>query len=1038
MSSFDTLVKKLKEIFQIDRSDLDFGIYRILNARSQEIEEFLTNRLKKKVEQALSSSGDTEIEELGRQLKEAEAKALDVGVPPEQSPKVQELKSRMMNLKHGNVDEQNQVFSHLLIFFSRYYDNGDFISQRRYKGDTYAIPYAGEEVMLHWANKDQYYTKSGEHFTNYSFKLMDGRTVHFRLASADVAKDNRKESEKNRLFALCERRMVVREDGDGETYEEEQVPIQEKENELTIWLEYKSLQDKIKQDVLVKQAVDSIGKLVSSNWLELFQLQPTEKQPKRTVLEKHLLTYTTKNTADYFIHKDLDGFLRRELDFYIKNEVMNLDDIENVAVFANVEKHLRMIQCLRKIAGDIINFLAQIENFQKSMWEKKKFVVEAHYCVTLDQVPEELYTEITANTRQWEQWRDLGMGPENGERDLLASGTKFGSMEYLRAHPYLMVDTGLFPATFKEKLLGELDDLDEKLDGLMIHGDNFQALNILVCKYRDSLDAVYIDPPYNVTSSEILYKNNFKHSSWLSFLDSRLNLSKSILSKNGLIAVAIDDYEASKLWELLNEIFGYENHLGTLVIRNNPKGRMTNRKVSLVHEYTFLFGKSDKSLVKKLPVNPEEKTHNYKQDENGEWYLPVNLRKQGVDSEAERPDGSLADRYFPVFYNPDTGEVSTSVKHRVEIFPVDSNGYKRIWRRSKDVIDEMFNRGEVWVNETKQGTQIYFKFRGGLDGQMVQSILSDAKCSASDYGTKILDDVIGKRELFSYPKAPFAVETIIQAMSNKKNATILDFFAGSGTTGQSVISLNRSDKPNGKRKYILVEQGEYFNTVTKPRIQKVVYSEEWKAGNPTKSETGISHAFKYMKIESYEDTLNNIELKRDQAEQGSLVQLKEEARSQYLMHYMMDIESRGSMLNVDHFRKPFDYELKIATDSAGAYETQKIDLVETFNYLIGLKVKYINSRMAKGYVIVDGVMPNGDKAVVIWRDCDLISYDELNRLLERGGDINPRSNDYDVIYVNGDHNISNITTTASADGIPGSMKVRSIEAEFLSAMFGEG
>ncbi len=147
---------------------------------------------------------------------------------------------------------------------------------------------------------------------------------------------------------------------------------------------------------------------------------------------------------------------------------------------------------------------------------------------------------------------------------------------------------------------------------------------------------------------------------------------------------------------------------------------------------------------------------------------------------------------------------------------------------------------------------------------------------------------------------------------------ILDYFAGSGTTGDAVIKLNRED--NGKRKYILVEQGEYFDTVLKPRIQKVVYSADWKNGKATAPETGISHAFKVLKIESFEDTLNNLQLKRDDAQQTLFDELPQHAQDDYLLRYMLEIESRGSLLSVTQFNKPFDCKLKVTVDSAGAYE----------------------------------------------------------------------------------------------------------------------
>lgn len=149
MSKYNELVKKLKEIFQIDRPELDFGIYRILNARADEINDYLDNKLKAKIQSALADAGNANKSELEHQLQLTIKAATDAGVDPADSPKVQELKKQLAAMASGANEHENAVFSHLLTFFSRYYDNGDFISKRRYKGNTYAIPYSGEEVMLH-------------------------------------------------------------------------------------------------------------------------------------------------------------------------------------------------------------------------------------------------------------------------------------------------------------------------------------------------------------------------------------------------------------------------------------------------------------------------------------------------------------------------------------------------------------------------------------------------------------------------------------------------------------------------------------------------------------------------------------------------------------------------------------------------------------------------------------------------------------------------------------------------------------------------
>lgn len=498
MSKYNELVKKLKEIFQIDRPELDFGIYRILNARADEINDYLENKLKIKIQSALADAENANKAELEQQLQLSIKAATAAGFPPEQSPKVQEIKKKLSFITSGASEHENAVFSHLLTFFSRYYDNGDFISKRRYKGNTYAIPYAGEEVMLHWANKDQYYIKSGENFANYSFKLADGRKVSFQLLAADTAKDNRKDNDLDRCFVLIEPHVRTKFDDEGEEYEQEYKPVEVIKTssivdgksvdteELIIHFEYKAMKKGTKQETLVQSAISKIlsDNNVQQHWVELAKRVPTEKNPMRTELERHLTTYTQRNTADYFIHKDLGGFLTNELDFYIKNEVMNLDNFQNTTNFLNIEKQFRMIQCLRGVALELITFLAQLENFQKKLWLKKKFVISSNYCITLDRIPKTLYPELVENDAQWIQWQTLGVWDGESSR----------TIENLMSSLYRMVDTSLFSEPFREKILNAIDNLDNNTDGILIHSDNFQALNLLQSKYNRAVKFIYIDP----------------------------------------------------------------------------------------------------------------------------------------------------------------------------------------------------------------------------------------------------------------------------------------------------------------------------------------------------------------------------------------------------------------------------------------------------------------------------------------------------------------------------------------------------------------
>lgn len=1038
-TQFSALVSKLKEIFQINRPDLDFGVYRILNARSTEIAEFLDKRLKTKVEQYLgeakSSLDENVLKELEAELKAEFGKRAfnEQGELIDQEAIESALGQKYIALTQADAHEmtdQSQVYSHLLTFFSRYYDDGDFISQRRYKGDTYAIPYSGEEVMLHWANKDQYYTKSGEMFSNYRFKLNDERSVLFRLVSADTARENRKDNDKDRRFIIVtEPKTFTRIDEDGEEFEETIVPFSIQNNELTILFEYATLPKGSKQETLNIESYNKIvnAEVLTTDWLnDLAQPAPTEKEPKRTVLHKHLSTYTQKNTADYFIHKDLGKFLRHELDFYIKNEVMHLDDVVSTDQFIQIERQLSIIKCLRQIGLEIISFLASLEDFQKKLWLKKKFVVSAEYCITLDRVDESLYTEIAGNTSQWQQWEDLGFkGKEAG----------WGTVDYLKQHQALMVDTSLFSLEFKAKLLKRIDDLDAQTDGLIINSDNFQALSLLGEKYKQLVGCIYIDPPYNAKSSEILYKNTFKHSAFLTFISNRLEVAKPFLQSGGLLNIAIDDYEQKGVITVCDEIYGSNNFIANVVVQHNPRGRNDDKFYGTSHEYMIVYTNNiENANLGNFTLSDEDKSI-YRLSDTISKYQEVSFMRTGNNSDrVTRPN-----LFYPIYLNKKTNLLSLDKSDdSIEILPINSSKEEKTWRWERKTFLERKDT-EVSFKISEDGVRLYKKRRLLDVGKKPKTIWFDSKYDASSSGIMFLRNFFSKdNHEFSYPKSIYTVKDAVY-ISSSKNGVVLDYFAGSGTTAHATIALNRED--NGNRKYILVEQGEYFDTVIKPRIQKVVYSADWKEGKPTNPESGISHCLKVVKLESYEDTLNNLELVRKGAQQTLLAEQQastkpedQTAYSDYLMHYMLELESKDSLLNVKDFLKPFSYQMNITTDSAGAFERKNIDLVETFNYLIGMNVQEADYQLDKGYVQITGKLRTGEYTTVLWRDCEKIGYAELDQLLAKLK-INPNDGEYQLIYINGDHNVASKYTTK--EGEEKQLKVRSIEQTFLKNMFEE-
>lgn len=1018
--NYEKLISLLKELFQFDRADLDFGIFRIMNQKRDEITAFLKKDLLPQVKEAFSEYKSADVTGFEDELNQTIKNVKEAGFDPAQSPKVTELREKILSFGVDVEGLENEIFSHLYNFFRRYYHEGDFLSLRRYKEGVYAIPYEGEEVKLYWANHDQYYIKSSEYLRDYAFKLPSGKCVHFKLTDADVEKDNIKaQNGKEKRF------IIVSEN-----------PVEEINGELFIRFEYMPDAEKRKQADLNKQAAEKVlNQKGFDQWVnKLSDLMPTEKNKERTLLEKHLTDYTVRNTFDYFIHKDLGGFLRRELDFYIKNEVMHLDDIENETV-PRVEQYLSKIKVLRKIAGKIIAFLEQLENFQKKLWLKKKFVVETNYCVTLDRVPEELYEEIVANVAQREEWVKLFAIDEIEGKIGIEGYSEPLSMRFLKENKFLVVDTKFFGEDFKRKLLASFGDLDGECDGLLINSENFQALNFLQERYREGVVSEYIDPPYNTDASAILYKNDYKDSSWLCLMENRLTSSHSLLSNDGTICVAIDDEEVCGIRSLLTSIF--QKQVGIVAVRSNPAGRKTKGKFAPAHEYALFFGKSELAIPCGLTKTEKSLARYPKKDEKGRFAWANFIRSGNNDKREDRPK-----LYYPIFVDendniriPEMEWVDNKSEYvllenplstEIIVYPVQiKNGGKieKNWQRGHVRVPREIE--EYRVRRIQDGS-INIDFKTRMDEESLPITWWDNKKYASaNYGASEMKDLFGVKE-FDFPKASHLVYDCIKAAGiKKKDSTVLDYFAGSGTTAHAVINLNRED--NGNRRYILVEMGDYFDTVLKPRIQKVIYSKDWKNGKPVSRE-GSSHMFKYIRLESYEDTLNNLELKRTGKQMELLFgdKMSKKAKEEYMLSYMLDVESKGSLLNINLFENPFNYMLNIATKSVGETKPATVDLVETFNYLIGLTVKHIDH--IQGFRVVSGTNPKEEKVLVIWRDTKEKSNKDLETFF-RKQDYSTRDMEFDLIYVNGDNNLENIRRPDET------WKVRLIEEEFKRLMF---
>lgn len=1035
----ERFIALLNQMFEMDKSDLDFGIYRILNIRRDEIQKFFKEGLPKQIKETLAPFAQGNKDELRQKIADIESQcggADNVAMLPDSMPMKQQYNSLKAQLQQGTDLSalESDVYSALYNFFSRYYDEGDFISKRRYKEGVYAIPYEGEEVKLYWANQDQYYIKTSENFKDYTFKSGD-YTVHFLLVDATTEQNNNKETEdKKRQFMLF-------------TEDEEKYPgiktfeYDEEEKTINIRFIFDIPEDKKAKyyDLNVAGIKQWLSTQPTNVMMELLRIANPDAKTKDqiSIIEKHLKAYIAKNTFDYFIHKDLGGFLTRELDFFIKNEVMHLDDLDT-GNEAKVETYIAKVRAIKQVGRVIIKFLAQIENFQKKLWLKKKFVVETNWCITLDRIPEKYYDEIRQNKAQVQEWIDLyAINEFETDLDHTEPFTEVPSILFLKQNQNLIVDTKNFCEDFKNRLIAEFDDLEKETGGLMINSENFQALQLLQKKYQNRVKCIYADPPYNAQSSEILYKNTFKHSSWLSLMENRLCLADKLLEKEGVEIIAIDEIEQCKLSQLLIDLNPYKE-IAAVAVVHNPTGQQ-GYNISYSSEYAiFVYpsfnGRNTLGLEEREDPN-EWDTRTFR-DNSGN----SNLRTDAKNC------------FYPIYVKDNKiigfGDVCEDDFHpngrnvlekdgAIAVYPIDNNGVEKKWVFERGTVKTILQ--ELWVKKIStteidiMRTKKKFRFK---------SCWFDKKYSANSYGSRLLTSM---NIPFGYPKSIYNVYDCITAgMGERKDGFILDFFAGSATTAHAVLKLNKSDE--GVRKYILVEMGNYFDLATKTRVKKVIFAPDWKDGKPQSRNKGVSHIMKYLRLESYEDALSNIKLQKNNGMAGLF-------GDDYMINYMLDIEAKGSLLNLKAFKTPFSYEMHITEKNES--KPQRVDVCETFNYLIGLTVQrqgvirsYDSIPAAKpeyegavdlvkgsqfAFRQIEGTLPDGRKALVIWRTIgeDLKASNAALDAYFIKNHINPREREYDVIYVNGDNNLENL---CKADE---TWKVVLIEQEFNKRMFEE-
>jgi adenine-specific DNA-methyltransferase len=1009
---YEKLKNLLKELFQLDQPDLDFGFYRVMHARSAEVTQFLDKDLLPQVKAAFAQYQPADKAAIEKELAQVVAGVQAAGLNPDDSPKVKQLRTRLADDAVDLEGLEAETYDHLYGFFRRYYSEGDFLSKRVYKPGVYAIPYEGEEVKLHWANADQYYIKTSEYLRDYAFRLRpddekNPMRVHFRLVDAAEGEHGnvKEEAGKERRFKLAAENFAAMEGG-----------------ELVIRFSYEPDMAKQKElNAAAETAIHGLADPLLSDWVKALRAQHVRADgtaAEATRLRVHLDRYTARNTFDYFVHKHLGGFLRHELDFYIKNEVMHLDDVESESA-PRAEQYLSKIKVIRRIAGKIIEFLAQLENFQKKLWLKKKFVVQSHYLLTLDSIAQDFYPEIGANENQIDEWVRLFRIDEiKGDLTTPAFSRPL-SVEFLRANPTLVLDTRLLDRGLEARIIESVDGLDSRVIGTLVNSENFHALSLMTASLRSRVSCVYIDPPFN-TGADFAYKDSYQTSSWLALMAERLRMLRDLLSPAGHLFLHLDDNANALGKRLLGDLFSdiTEVIFDTNATKDPESGLFSYKSFGqrFVRQHDTIFHcMASSSSFRKL------------------WKPNRNTSKLGL--------GQL----------DLIGKPRTSPARRLEDFRfvVEKWVGKRLEESDVEVGEEkIFPLGDLW-------TDLY---------SFTQSEMRTSENVS-----------------FLTQKPEHLLRRVIQS-ATRPGELILDAFAGSGTTAAVAHKLGR--------RYVAVEMGEYFGTWYLAageagyerrlgllgRMKNVLHGDvQFFAGDKSRR-SGLSKAInwqgggalKYLTLESYEDTLNNLELRRTREQQGLLdlaaARGSDKLKEQYMLRYLLDVETRGSqsLLNVAAFTDPTAYKLRVKRPGSDESRELTVDLLETFNWLIGLMVQHLaapqtltaeTERDGEGrlrlkgrlkqeadgrwwFRTVTGTTPDGRKTLVIWRkrpggeSAESIEQDNLilDEWFTKQG-YSSKDSEFDLIYVNGDNNLENLKAPDDT------WKVRLIEEDFFRLMF---
>ena len=363
---------------------------------------------------------------------------------------------------------------------------------------------------------------------------------------------------------------------------------------------------------------------------------------------------------------------------------------------------------------------------------------------------------------------------------------------------------------------------EDKPTNLLIEGDNYHALSVLNYTHGGKIDVIYIDPPYNTGAKDWQYNNDYvdkedgyRHSKWLSMMENRLRLAKNLLTDSGFICCAIDHNELFTLGCLMDEIFGEANRIGVVTVVHKVEGRLDGKFFATSNEYVLVYAKNADNAVLLNTELTQKKIDEFNlEDEVGNYKLKQ-LRRAGSNSNRE----DARNMFFPIYYNSESETFSLQKSDdAIEILPINPRGDEKVWRWGSELTGRKLS--DLVYKKTNNRHDIYLKARlEDYPGERATTVWYKPKYSAAS-ATNLITQMIGRGK-FAYPKSVYAVMDFIK-ITSKPNSVVLDFFAGSGTTGHAVAMLNKED--GGSRRFILCTNNEngIAREVCQPRIKAVI------------------------------------------------------------------------------------------------------------------------------------------------------------------------------------------------------------------------